>query len=127
MKYGFFDSSELQNPDDPQRSPFPHVVHDDLLNLLNRIRRKWGRPIIVNSGYRSPEWNKKVGGVDGSYHTKGLAADIRPEHQQDLIDLQDLCLDLNLDGGVGLYDTFVHVDARGTKARWDNRRKNGSA
>lgn len=48
-----------------------------------------------------------------SFHVQGLAADIRPERQKDLADLQDLCLDLNERGGVGLYDTFVHVDARG--------------
>lgn len=123
MKYGFFDEKELQNPLDPVRSPMPHVVRDELLTLLNRIRRAWGRPIIVNSGYRSPEWNRKVGGVENSWHTKGLAADIRPEKQEDLAELQDLCLDLNLDGGVGLYDSFVHVDARGRFARWDNRTK----
>ena len=34
-------------------------------------------PIIVNSAYRSPEVNAKVGGVSSSYHVKGLAADIK--------------------------------------------------
>ena len=64
-----------------------------------------------------------MGGVENSYHVRGLAADIRPEHQEDLPALQDLCLDLNADGGVGLYDSFVHVDARGFKPRWDNCKK----
>ena len=64
-----------------------------------------------------------VGGVENSYHVQGLAADIRPENLEDLPELQDLCLELNSDGGVGLYDSFVHVDARGFKARWDNCKK----
>lgn len=42
MRYGFFDEKELQSPNDPHQSPFPHVVRDELLNLLNRIRRQWG-------------------------------------------------------------------------------------
>ncbi len=120
MKYGFFDEKELQSRDG-KPSPFQKVVRPELLHLLNRIRKAWGRPIIVNSAYRSPEHNQAVGGVVNSFHVQGLAADIRPERQKDLADLQDLCLDLNERGGVGLYDTFVHVDARGIKARWDNR------
>lgn len=60
MKYGFFDEKELQSPNDPHKSPFPHVVRDELLNLLNRIRREWGKPVIVNSGYRSPEYNARL-------------------------------------------------------------------
>lgn len=34
MKYGFFDEKELQSPKDSHKSPFPHVVRDELLNLL---------------------------------------------------------------------------------------------
>nr|DAE41829.1 MAG TPA: peptidase [Caudoviricetes sp.] len=123
MKIGYFDTKELASKDG-QRSPFgEQQVRSELLFLLNRIRTAWGRPIIVNSAYRSPEHNRAVGGVENSYHVQGLAADIRPEHQEDLPELQDLCLDLNADGGVGLYDGFVHVDARGFKARWDNCKK----
>ena len=120
MKIGYFDTKELASKDG-QRSPFgAQQVRSELLFLLNRIRTAWGRPIIVNSAYRSPEHNRAVGGVENSYHVQGLAADIRPEHQEDLPELQDLCLELNSDGGVGLYDGFVHVDARGFKARWKN-------
>lgn len=122
MKIGFFDTREFESKDGA-KSPYGEtVVKPELVALLNRIRRAWGRPIIVNSAYRSPEHNKSVGGVDNSYHVKGLAADIRPERQEDLPELQELCLELNLAGGVGVYNSFVHVDARGIKARWDNRK-----
>ncbi len=121
MRHGYFDEKELASKDG-RPSPYEKVVRPELLHLLNRIRQAWGRPIIVNSAYRSPEHNRAVGGVVNSYHVLGLAADIRPEHSEDLADLQDLCLDLNDHGGVGLYNTFVHVDARGVKARWDNRK-----
>lgn len=48
-------------------------------NVLQPLRDYMGEPIIINSGYRSPELNKKVGGVNGSQHVKGEAADIRCE------------------------------------------------
>ena len=46
-------------------------------NVLDPLREKWGAPIIVTSGYRSPALNRAVGGASGSQHTKGEAADIR--------------------------------------------------
>ena len=48
-----------------------------LAAFLQTIRNELHLPIIVNSAYRSPEVNAKVGGVSSSYHVKGLAADIK--------------------------------------------------
>lgn len=48
-----------------------------LSEFLQIIRNELQLPIIVNSAYRSPEVNAKVGGVASSYHAKGLAADIK--------------------------------------------------
>ena len=48
-----------------------------LAAFLQTIRNELHLPIIVNSAYRSPEVNAKVGGVSSSYHVKGIAADIR--------------------------------------------------
>ena len=48
-----------------------------LASFLQIIRNELHLPIIVNSAYRSPEVNAKVGGVSSSYHVKGLAADIK--------------------------------------------------
>lgn len=44
--------------------------------VLDPAREKWGKPILVTSGYRCPELNKAVGGVPTSQHLKGEAADI---------------------------------------------------
>ena len=122
MRYGHFDEKELASKDG-KPSPFPHVVQDELLELLNYLRERWGRPIVVNSAYRSPEHNKAVGGVSNSFHTQGLAADIRPLKGESMTMFRALCDACNPFGGVGLYDTFVHVDCRGTRARWDERTK----
>ena len=48
-----------------------------LVSILDILRNQIGKPIIITSGYRTPEWNKKCGGEKYSYHTRGMAADIR--------------------------------------------------
>lgn len=45
-------------------------------NVLDPVRRIWGRPITVNSGYRCPALNAAVKGASNSQHLKGEAADI---------------------------------------------------
>lgn len=47
-----------------------------LAELLEKIREVWNAPIQINSGYRSPELNKKVGGAKNSDHVYAAAADI---------------------------------------------------
>lgn len=44
--------------------------------VLDPAREKLGQPVFVNSGYRCPELNRKVGGVSNSYHLQGRAADL---------------------------------------------------
>ena len=59
-------------------------------NVLDPIRRMWGRPIIVNSGYRCPKLNAAVGGSATSQHMKGEAADITagdPTKNKELFDM----------------------------------------
>lgn len=46
-------------------------------NVLDPLRKLWGQPIIVTSGFRCAKLNRAVGGVAKSQHTKGQAADIR--------------------------------------------------
>ena len=51
------------------------------LILLEPARKAVG-PIIINSGFRNPRVNALVGGVAGSQHLLGQAADIRPKDPQ---------------------------------------------
>lgn len=50
---------------------------DYIMSKLDEVREGYGKPIVINSGYRCPALNKAVGGVADSYHQKGLAVDIR--------------------------------------------------
>ena len=52
-----------------------------------------GEPIIINSGYRSPQLNRKIGGVPNSNHLTGCAVDIRVENMEQLIRYAAMLLD----------------------------------
>ena len=94
------------------------VREDIVCSLMNgELRHQIGRPVYINSGYRTPSHNKKVGGAKYSYHMYGMAADIRAEGIEPKM-LYDY-LDTMLDGwgGLELHNTFVHVDVRDGKWR----------
>ena len=65
-------------------------------NVLDPLRERYGKPIIVNSGYRSPELNKAVGGVWNSEHLTGRAADISVRSKEGNKELFELAQRLNL-------------------------------
>ena len=54
-----------------------------------------GEPIIINSGYRSPQLNRKIGGVPTSNHLTGCAVDIRVENMEQLIRYAAILLDIS--------------------------------
>jgi hypothetical protein len=64
-----------------------------LCGWLEVLRERAGTPIIINSGYRSPQLNKKIGGVANSNHTTGCASDIRVKDEEQLIRFANIILD----------------------------------
>lgn len=101
----------------------PVFVSDTLVGILEAIRLHFGAPVHINSAYRTPQHNAKEGGVKTSQHTYGLAADIRVNGHSpaEVYAVADSMLGEH--GGVGIYDTFVHVDVRSKKSRFDYRKK----
>ena len=62
-----------------RNNPSPQAVarlHRLCVQVLEPVRVHFGRPVVVNSGYRSVELNRAVGGSATSQHCKGEAADI---------------------------------------------------
>ncbi|KKN44471.1 hypothetical protein LCGC14_0692830 [marine sediment metagenome] len=83
--------------------------------------------ITPGSGYRTPKYNKKVKGARLSQHKKAKAADPRVKNRTPNEVHATIILLIKSkkmkQGGVGLYDTFVHYDTRGYRARWDKRKR----
>jgi len=91
------------------------------------LREHFQKPITINSGYRSPEHNEKIGGSKKSQHLLGKAADVVIEgvSPDDVADAIEFLIENKMmkQGGLGRYDSFTHYDIRGKKSRWDNRPK----
>ena len=58
------------------RRTHPHFVSLTLIETLQQLRDELGVPLKINSGYRCPEHNRKIGGAKASQHMRGLAADV---------------------------------------------------
>lgn len=106
-------------------APFPLEVLRNLKKLaenLEIIRAEIGKPIKINSGYRSPEHNARVGGVKDSMHLTGKASDITVKGMNsfELGKVIERLIQQGKikEGGLGIYPNFVHYDIRGVKARW---------
>lgn len=94
-----------------------------LVDALEVLRSKAGdKPLIINSACRCQTHNKAVKGSPNSQHLKGKAADVRPPTGMTTAKFAEIAEQTGLFGGVGIYNTFVHVDVRKGKARWDYRK-----
>ncbi len=98
------------------------LIDEALVDILQKIRDHWpGHALHITSGYRCPVYNRSVGGATGSYHSKGMAADITvdgvlPREVSKYAESIGVL-------GIGLYETqadgfFVHVDTRTYKSFW---------
>ena len=121
---------------DTYRTPYPeNRVNDGTLDRLietfEAIRTACGnKPIRVNCAFRTIPHNFAVGGGKHSQHLEGKALDLQPPKGMTVADFHETiwtCAEVDGShiGGIGVYDTFVHVDIRdrlrGRIARWDDR------
>ena len=88
----------------------------DLVKILQKIRDHFKKPVLINSGYRCSKHNTSVGGSYNSKHVSGMAADIRIKGVQPL-EIAKYAESIGV-LGIGLYDSFVHVDTRTKKYFW---------
>ena len=86
-----------------------------LLDGLNRLRERLGRPIIVTSGPRCKVHNAEVGGADGSDHLVGNGADLEAPTSRDRWHLIAANFEAQtLFRRLGVGKTFVHVGVGST-------------
>ena len=86
------------------------AIENLVTRLLQPLRTVYGRPMVINSGYRSFDLNREVGGSPHSQHMKGEAADIACESP-------DCLAALLIESGLefdqcGIYSTFVHLSLK---------------
>jgi uncharacterized protein YcbK (DUF882 family) len=86
------------------------MMDTTFLNKLDELRGLCGFPFVLNSTYRSPEYNFRIGGAPNSKHMEGIAADIQCIGSTPRSKLVKHALNLGLT--VGVYKNFVHVDDR---------------
>ena len=98
-------------------------IDHDYLPLIQRFRNYVEASVWFNSAYRTPSYNKKVGGATNSYHVKGQALDIPfSKDYKYLTSREKMCAFFNTLGvkGIIIYPTFIHIDTRTSKYHADN-------
>lgn len=93
------------------------MLDSQLLKKLQELRDRIGKPIIINSGYRTKEYNKLIGGSPNSQHLLGRAADISMTNMNPR-EVARVAEEIGF-GGIGIYRDFLHVDVRKVRARWE--------
>ena len=97
----------------------PIFIAPELVKILQTIRNHFGKPVTINSGYRTVNKNKACGGATYSQHLYGTAADITVKGvSPKMVAIYAETL-LPKKGGIGIYDTFTHIDVREVKSRWN--------
>ena len=86
------------------------------LEMLDNARDIAGIPFSINSGYRTLEQNSKVGGVNSSSHTKGLAVDIACKDSRGRFLIVSALKEAGFTR-IGISDSFIHVDSDSDKAQ----------
>jgi zinc D-Ala-D-Ala carboxypeptidase len=92
-------------------------IDPEVIERLQNLRDIVGKPVKINSGYRTPEYNKKVGGTSNSQHVLGKAVDVvvKGIPPSEIARIGKSC------GfrGIGTYKTFTHLDVRKEYSEWN--------
>ncbi len=99
-------------------------IDAEIVQHTQDLRDAWGRPLVLSSTYRSPEYNRAIGGATFSRHMYGDAVDIRGDNTSKAMDLYNLArvLDVNFIDSPqntieGRSSPWLHLDDRGWEIR----------
>lgn len=84
-------------------------MNQEFLLKLDRAREVAQIPFKINSAYRTPEHNAKIGGKPNSSHLKGLAVDISATDSIQRFTILKALIDTGFNR-IGIAKTFIHVD-----------------
>ncbi|MFL4468359.1 D-Ala-D-Ala carboxypeptidase family metallohydrolase [Tateyamaria armeniaca] len=105
---------------DPPRDKWENAI--ELARVLQAIRISFGTPVVITNMYRAPAYNTCIGGVSASQHMEFRAADIKISNGQKASQWHGRVVSMRNGGlflgGIGRYQSFVHVDTRGSNASW---------
>ena len=108
--------AKLQLNTDPPRALWPSLLA--VVKVADEARHRLGKPLRINSAYRSPSYNRAISGASRSVHVQGGALDLAGSPATLHKILTELRREGLFRGGIGRYKTFVHVDVRGRNADW---------
>ena len=96
----------------------PIFIDSELVEILQKIRNHFKKPVTITSAYRTPPHNSREGGTTYSQHLYGRAADIKISGvtPKKVADYAETLLEKS--GGIGIYNTFTHIDVRDVCSRW---------
>lgn len=106
----------------PERALWDNVV--PLVRAMDAIRAELGAAVRITNCYRGEAYNSCIGGVPRSQHKQFRAADFvcGAGASKAWADAARRVRDRGgFAGGIGIYNSFVHIDVRGSNADWDNR------
>ena len=109
--------ARLQLNSDPPRALWPSLLA--VVKVADEARHRLGKPLRINSAYRSPAYNRALpGAAKNSTHTQGGALDLSGSPATLHRILTEMRREGLFRGGIGRYKTFTHVDVRGRDADW---------
>ncbi|WP_166334634.1 YcbK family protein [Sphingobacterium chungjuense] len=90
------------------------IINLNIVLELQKLRTLFGSPVRISSSYRSPAYNKSVNGATSSQHVLGNALDTFPVNG-DIKGWTTTVVKNKKTGGIGQYQTFVHIDTGRTR------------
>lgn len=96
-------------------------MDSQFLDTLQLLRDLVGKPVVITSGSRTPEYNKQIGGVPDSQHLENRAADLKVDGMTPK-EIADYAVKAGFTG-IGVYDKHLHVDTREVPSYWEGKSK----